>query len=347
MFLKHIQLIRVFTLFLVNVYIFWPRIASLTGLPTIKVLNGLDFFDFISKGVLNFDLLLIIFIFFIIPPIFGRAFCGWLCHIALLQDLGEWILNKTKFNKLRWKKYKIVQSDLLVIILPSTVLIAIIIPAIYKAFITNGWITNSNILIEWFGHVNPNGEEFPGTTGLLFVWFTIGIIIVGMFGKRPFCRYVCYFPPMGLKRLQKWGRYKVRKVGDCIKGCQKCSKECPVGIDVSKEVNQVGYVASLDCMSCFKCISGCPTSKSISFTTKTGNERPYVAKNFPYFKQKTLSKRFESLTIIVAFYVTYKMTYLVGERGMMIDWMSIVLCGTYFAYSLFILVKEKIRKSIN
>ena len=53
--------------------------------------------------------------------------------------------------------------------------------------------------------------------------------------------------------------FKVRKTGDCTL-CHVCTSECPIGIDVSYEINKFDKVVSSNCTSCMNCTSGCPSS---------------------------------------------------------------------------------------
>ena len=53
-----------------------------------------EFFDrFIGHGILNAGSIMVIFAFFS-TLIFGRFFCGWLCHFGAIQELAWWMFSK-------------------------------------------------------------------------------------------------------------------------------------------------------------------------------------------------------------------------------------------------------------
>jgi len=53
-----------------------------------------EFFDrFLGEGILNAGSLMVIFAFFF-TLLFGRFFCGWLCHFGAVQEFAWWIFDK-------------------------------------------------------------------------------------------------------------------------------------------------------------------------------------------------------------------------------------------------------------
>ena len=64
-----------------------------------------------------------------------------------------------------------------------------------------------------------------------------GFLIVYFLGRKGFCRFLC---PWGafLKVPNSLAMFKVRKTGNCTE-CHECTTHCPVGIDVSYEINTI------------------------------------------------------------------------------------------------------------
>ena len=60
--------------------------------------------------------------------------------------------------------------------------------------------------------------------------------------------------------------FKVRKVGECTH-CNMCTSGCPIGIDVSHEINSFNKVINSNCTSCMNCIDDCP-EKALSYQFK-------------------------------------------------------------------------------
>jgi len=85
-------------------------------------------------------------------------------------------------------------------------------------------------------------------------WCSIALIVMSLFTKRFFCRYLC---PTGAK----YGIYSlirpitIRKDDSCI-NCNKCNEICPMGINVPKTKS----LASPNCINCYKCIEVCPVN---------------------------------------------------------------------------------------
>ena len=75
---------------------------------------------------------------------------------------------------------------------------------------------------------------------IVFVCMLLGSIFLG----RIFCGWLC---PIHIS---------VKHENDCV-SCRKCSKICPMGIQVSEMVNE-GQVKNMECIQCGACIDGAP-----------------------------------------------------------------------------------------
>ena len=113
-------------------------------------------------------------------------------------------------------------------------------------------------------------------------------LIVYFLGKKGFCRFIC---PWGafLKIPTSLALFKVRKTGDCTL-CHVCTSECPIGIDVSYEINKFDKVVSSNCTSCMNCTSGCP-SNALSYKFSNPLKEEYNLNQF-------LSKKMHILILI-------------------------------------------------
>ena len=210
-----------------------------------------EFFDrFIGMGVLNAGSIMVIFAFFS-TLIFGRFFCGWLCHFGAVQELAWWV-----FDKLGIKPKTI--NSRLITFLPLFILFNFyLIPNISKAL---------NPDSNWQLSLNLSYPEvwafLPGVVIGSLTFIVDGFLIVYVLGRKGFCRFVC---PWGafLKLPTSLSTFKVRKTGNCT-NCNMCTAGCPTGIDVSHEINNYNKVINSNCTSCMICIDNCP-EKALSY----------------------------------------------------------------------------------
>jgi len=209
------------------------------------------FRTFIQRGILNAGALLFLAL-ILLSFLWGRAFCGWGCHIGIIYDLFDRIY--AKFPRRKW-------------------------------FVGTGWILAAFILIYFFlrpalliRNSQPPGTNMiqmvetepwatlPGWIMSLIIFTTIFIILPAFFGKRAFCKLLC---PWGilLGALNRFSFFKIRKVASCS-FCGSCTQVCPMDIDVSKAINSVGAVNSHACTGCMMCVDVCG-DRTLAFTKKS------------------------------------------------------------------------------
>jgi len=95
-----------------------------------------------------------------------------------------------------------------------------------------------------------------------------GTVVLSFFYDRVFCKYLC---PMGafLGIIYKVTNYKIKRDEETCIHCNKCTKACPVNIDVAK----LESVTDAECINCLECVTACPTKKE---TLKPFVLRKYV-----------------------------------------------------------------------
>lgn len=210
---------------------------------TIGSIDFQEFFHaFVKHGIINAGGILVLLA-FLTTLIFGRFFCGWACHFGAIQELCWWLLNKFGV------KPKTVDSKL-VTILPIVILLNFyVMPNLFFA-LDHPWALNIKLNEPEIWAFLP--EWIIGT----LTFFIDGFLIVYFLGRKGFCRFLC---PWGafLKLPNSLAMFKVRKTGNCTE-CHECTTHCPVGIDVSYEINTYQKVTNTNCTSCLMCTSGCP-----------------------------------------------------------------------------------------
>ena len=236
--LRITSLVGVNLLILAHIYIFGDNI--------IGSLDFQEFFHaFIKFGIINAGVVMVILA-FVTTLIFGRFFCGWACHFGAIQELAWWLLNKMGI------KPKTVNSSL-VTILPLFVLLNFYIAPNLAHALNSPWegITLNLGMPEIWAFL-------PGFVIGTLTFVVDGFLIVYFMGRKGFCRYLC---PWGafLKLPNSLAMFKVRNTGGCIQS-GNCTTNCPVGIDVSYEINNYNKVTNTNCTSCMICTDGCPSS---------------------------------------------------------------------------------------
>lgn len=168
--------------------------------------------------------------------IWGRGlFCGWLCPFGVLQEMAAWLGEKLSIRQLRiperWHRR--------LILIKYPILLGLVGTAFY-----------SLTLAEQLAEVEP----FKTSITLLFVryWpfvaYAVGLLIIGMFVHKFYCRYLC---PLGAG-LAVLGRFRLfswlDRVELCGNPCQHCKNAC--GINAIRKDGRVDYDECIQCLEC-------------------------------------------------------------------------------------------------
>lgn len=189
--------------------------------------------------------------------ILGPVLCGFICPFGTIQDLIA-IIGKKIFKKdyntfvpkkldcsLKYLRYVMLLGAIILTASSGVMILEKINP--YHAFL--GMFTKNFSIVGFF----------------IFCL----IIVLSIFIYRPWCKYLCpYGALLGIFNKFKVFRV-VREDNTCIE-CKRCSRECPVGIDIHSRKE----VRSLSCISCLECVTDgvCPKTETISYTSKDINE---------------------------------------------------------------------------
>lgn len=178
----------------------------------------------------------------------GRAACGWLCPFGLIQDVMYKIKTK-KFGIPKFLNYaKYVILVVLVLVVP------------YLTY--EHWFSKlcpfgaliAGIPWVWWNPIDPDFGTRIIEAGMIGWTYYLKMTILAFFliwfvlAKRPFCRVAC---PMGAiwAVFNKLSLLRL-KVSRICPECGLCSKDCPMDLDVSTEVDSENCIKCLDCTSC-------------------------------------------------------------------------------------------------
>lgn len=195
-----------------------------------------------------------------------RSFCGQICALGALQEffgkIGHKLFKKRpavpqKLDRiLRYLKY---------VVLAVTVAMA--------------WITGE----LWITPYDPfNALGHLADFNALVTSYLIGfiVLIITLLGSvvydRFFCKYLC---PAGALygAIGKASPYAVRVTESACIRCGKCSRACPMNVDVMNAKN--GRVTSIECINCNECVHVCPVEGAIhtGYSKKKKKIHPLLA----------------------------------------------------------------------
>ncbi|MDA9408170.1 NosR/NirI family protein [Bradyrhizobium sp. CCBAU 45384] len=166
----------------------------------------------------------------------GRGpFCGWLCPFGALQELTNTVAKWLKVPQITvpWGLHERMW------------------PIKYIIFLgLFGLSLYSVDMAERFAEVEPfkTAIILKFARGWPFVAYAVGLLVIGLFIERFFCRYLC---PLGAA-LAIPGRMRtfewLRRWQECGSPCQRCAKECPV-----QSIHPEGHINVNECIYCMHC----------------------------------------------------------------------------------------------
>ena len=208
-----------------------------------------------SMETLKHGVVTVGFIFFALAlastAILGRWFCGWGCHVVLLQDLCGWIMKRLGVRPTPFR------SRLLVYLPLALALYMFAWPVVYRLAVAPfvqpdlvwpGWSIELTTTDFW--------RTFPGVLVAVPFLLVCGFGCVYFLGAKGYCTYGCpyggFFAP-----LDELAPARIR-VTDACEHCGHCTATCTSNVRVHEEVRDYGMVVDPGCMKCFDCVSVCP-----------------------------------------------------------------------------------------
>ncbi len=196
-----------------------------------------------ALGPLNLSILIAILALALLAK---KTFCGWICPIGFLGELG---------GKLGAKilPQRPIPGRKLNGILKLTRYLVLIV-ALYFTYRTGELILRGYdpyyIIFSGFGHGTLGALSF-----IILVLLVVGALLIPMF----FCRYLC---PLGatLDPLGRLGLIKVARDEETCTECGLCVQACPHAIPV----NEMKLVRCRDCTNCLECLDACEEKDTLN-----------------------------------------------------------------------------------
>lgn len=252
--------------------------------------------------------------------LFGRFFCGWLCHIVALQDLCGYLMKKMGIHPKPWRSRLLVWVPVVMgayMFLWPTFRRELLRPLLERTLgAMPVWIGESTPLRGFTSHfiVEDFWATFP--PWYIFVPFLLlcGFATVYFLGAKAFCTYGCPYGGI-FGPVDRLSPFRI-KVNDNCNQCGHCTAVCTSNVRTSEEVNNYGVVIDPGCMKTLDCVNACPNDAlSVGFAlpavfTKPRDVEGAAASNAKRQARYDLTLREELAFGVVLFIMFY------GFRGL-------------------------------
>ena len=218
----------------------------------------------------------------IVTVFFGRFFCGWICPLGTIIDAGDKLFKRKKKIKvresLRFRSWKFVLLTAVIVssifsvqliwifdpiaLLTRTAATSLLPMLQYGLEELFGILINFELLEEpmfEFYTVLQSATIIPlephaFQNGLLFLAVFLGILGLGVFSERFWCRNLC---PLGAL-LGIFSKFRIfqRYVDDSCTSCGLCQRECKMNAIEDDYTEN----STVECIECMNCVATCPQS---------------------------------------------------------------------------------------
>lgn len=186
-----------------------------------------------------------------ITYLFGKVWCGWICHLGALQ---EFLFLPGKVKVLQSEKAQKIMRAIRIVLL--------------IALIVQIFITKTNL----FKTIDPFKVAFNLRAGNMLGWVLLGLLVISsVFIYRPFCKTVC---PVGL--MLGWvskipGASILAPKKECV-GCKVCDTSCK--INAITATSKISKLDNQECIACGNCITDC--KKSAMYFVRMSSKYPSI-----------------------------------------------------------------------
>ncbi len=230
------------------------RPSGVDGFLPISSLMALKYWLFSGDFPMMHPSGVLILIFIVITALFlKRGFCSWVCPIGLLNEylakIHVFIFDKPR-RIWRWLDYPLRSFKYLLLFFFAWAILTMSVPAV-RAFLYSPYNKVADIKMLYF---------FLDATPLT-IKVLIGLALLSILLRNFWCRYLC--PYGALLGMTSWlSLFKIRRNAETCIDCEKCSKVCPVNINVHKPKT----LLSDECHACLQCVAVCPVKDTLTFS---------------------------------------------------------------------------------
>jgi len=311
---------------------------------TMTPLEPSESMDTIRQGVINAGAVLFALA-LLSTLIFGRWFCGWGCHVVMLQDFCGWLLKRVGIRPRPFR------ARLLMLVPLALALYMFVWPAVYRWGVAplrdalhqrypEAWSAPQPVP-PWPGftlelQTDDFWRTFPSALVAIPFLLICGFATVYFLGAKGFCTYGCpyggFFAP-----LDQYARGRIR-VTDACEQCGHCTAVCTSNVRVHEEVHAYGMVIDQGCMKCMDCVSVCPND-ALYYGFGKGVPSKSAARHTPRPARWDLSWG-EELSLMGIFAIVF-----FGTRGIyglipMLMAGGIAICATFMAWKCWRMLRD-------
>ena len=222
-------LIISFLLFPVTIWYFSPYLIIQAASE--HIMNG-SFIVFVSMFVLSMFL--------------GRVWCGYLCPAGGLQECIS--AGNPAPAKQGWRNK-----------------IKYVIWIIWMIAIVVTFILGKNeVTVDPF-YMTDHGISITSIYNYVMYYGVILLLVLPalIHGRRATCHYICWMAPFmvigsSIGRMLHIPQLHIEADKEKCVACGKCSKSCPIGLDVKNMVSEGKNDKCTECIQCGACVDTCP-----------------------------------------------------------------------------------------
>jgi ferredoxin-type protein NapH len=223
----------------------WILILSFILLPvTVFYISPIIILMGAAEGVATGSMLLFIAL-FILSFVVARLWCGWLCPMGAWQEICSPVMKHTVVDGWR-NKVKYVVTILWLGLLAYLFMGAGGIRAIDPFYATDHGLSITSL----------------APLVIVIVIFFIIFAVAYFMGRRGFCHALCPIAALmivgrKIRNLIGWPALQLDADASRCIDCNRCSKECPMGLDVHGMVKEES-MENAECIDCASCADTCP-----------------------------------------------------------------------------------------
>ncbi|MDP3564262.1 MAG: 4Fe-4S binding protein [Methanoregula sp.] len=223
----------------------WLLVISFVLLPvTLFYISPIIILMGAAEGIATGSMLLFIANFFL-SLVVARLWCGWLCPMGAWQEICSPVMKHSVQDG--WRNY-------------------------VKYGVTVLWLALIAYLFFGAGGIRAIDPFYSTDHGLsitsleplivVIVIFAIIFAVAYLAGRRGFCHVLCPIAALmmtgrKIRNLVGWPALQLGADRTRCIDCNKCSKECPMGLDVHGMVKQE-QMENAECILCAGCADACP-----------------------------------------------------------------------------------------
>lgn len=242
---------RAIVLVAVQLFILGHILWWLASGTTLTPLEPSEAMEFSKEGIVNAGLILFTLA-VLATLIFGRYFCGWGCHLLLLQDGCRWLMLKVGIRPRPFRSRTLR-------LVPMVAFAYMFLWPIVQRLRLGHPAPEMSLQLS----TNSFWSTFPGPLESTLTLLVAGFVVIYLLGSKAYCTYACPYGGI-FGAIDNFSVGRIR-VDDSCKQCGKCTAACSSDVRVHEEVRDFGMVMDPNCMKTMDCIAACPND-ALSFS---------------------------------------------------------------------------------